>query len=32
MDVVEDVVGGVFATDELADESCLLVVNTDPTS
>jgi len=32
MDVADDVLGGVFATDELLDEPCLLVVNTDPTS
>jgi len=32
MDVAEDVLGGVFAMDELVDESCLLVVNTNPAS
>jgi len=32
IDVAEDVLGGVFATNELVDESWLLVVNTDPAS
>jgi len=32
MDVAEDVLGGVFAMDEFVDESCLIVLNTDPAS
>ena len=32
MDVAEDVLRGMFAMDELVDESCLLVVNTDAAS